>query len=355
MKNTSATFIATGDIIPGNRLLAALTSQNKALHLLFLAGFWICGFIAIVFYTGNPRGGDAQFWYFTVLHFLFFIYFGRYLCGKYLLTGKPIFFTLSFLLCWSIITIAHGTVFDLVYHIRYQGSRVLTMIAIAPVIFIGFCMGVFLKLLRHTLREQYATATQQKSELDLLLSQLSPHFLFNTLNNLYGLSLTKHERMPEMILKLSDLLRYSVYDAKQTFVPLTAELAYIDNYIELARTNIGSRLVLHTSIAPVTDTHIKIAPMLLIVFVENAFKHAVNTTAKNIYIDIRLSITNKRICFTVKNSFGEKEASMPGKNGGVGLANTLKRMELLYNNGYEYHTTITDGNYTATLTLNTPQ
>lgn len=355
MKNKHATLTATGDIVPGNWLLALLTTERKQLHLIFLVGFWIFGITAILFYTGDPRGGYAQFWYFNVCHFLFFIYLGRHLCGKYLLQGKPLLFALSFFLCWIIASITHGTVFDLVYHIRYQDSRVLTMVAIAPVILIGFCMGILLKLLHNTVRQQYAIATQRKSELDLLLSQLSPHFLFNTLNNLYGLSLKKHAQMPELILKLSDLLRYSVYDAKKIYVPLTTELAYIDNYIELAQTNIGNRLILHTDIAPVTDNSIRIAPMLLIVFVENAFKHSQNSSAENIYIDIRLSITNKRICFTVENSFEEKEPTIPSENGGVGLVNSIKRMDLLYGNDYEYHASIADGFYTVTLTLNIPQ
>jgi LytS/YehU family sensor histidine kinase len=111
-----------------------------------------------------------------------------------------------------------------------------------------------------------------------------------------------------LLLKLSELLRYSVYDAKELFVPLKSEIAYINNYIEFEKIRIGERLHLTTSIEIVLSDDIKIAPMLLIVFIENAFKHSKNTIDKDVYIDIALKTWHKTILFSVKNSHGNTEA-----------------------------------------------
>jgi LytS/YehU family sensor histidine kinase len=145
-----------------------------------------------------------------------------------------------------------------------------------PLVVLFLSLGVFLASSRETLRRQMKEAEiadkQNESELELLRSQISPHFLFNTLNNLYGLSITQHEKIPSLIVKLSDLLRYSVYNTKQSFVLLSDELSYIHNYIDLEKIRVGERLVLNMHIEEQTGD-IRIAPLLLIVFIENAFKH----------------------------------------------------------------------------------
>ena len=311
----------------------------------------ISGLLAISFYTGHINGKDTLFWILVLYQFIMCVYAGGRMCTKHLLRGQPLLFCMSFGLTVMILATAYGLTLHYAYGITFHESILLTIPAVTPCPVIGICLGKGLKLLRHTIRLQYAAATQRKSELDLLLSQLSPHFLFNTLNNLYGLSLTQSQRMPGLILKLSDLLRYSVYDAKQTFVPLKSELAYIDNYIELATTSIGDRLVLTTDIPVVNDPAVRIAPMLLIVFIENAFKHSQNSAAANIYINIRLEISNKRIHFTVSNSYDVKDTDTINECGGVGIENSIKRLQLLYDNAYEYRHEKINGFYTATLTL----
>ncbi len=205
-----------------------------------------------------------------------------------------------------------------------------------PLLLSGFGIGLVVKMIRvnsqQQLDEARTAAAQSKGELQLLQSQLSPHFLFNTLNNLYGLSITQHEKIPPLLLRLSDLLRYSVYEAGETYVPLKMEMEYISNYIEFEKIRMGNRLVLETDIAANISTEIKIAPMLLIVFVENAFKFAGNTSASNSFIDIRMAIENDVIVFKVVNSYSREKdhRKLPGKNSGMGLANVYKRLELLY-------------------------
>src|SRR6185312_12112420 len=115
-----------------------------------------------------------------------------------------------------------------------------------PLTLLAFSSGIIIKLLRisvrHQLTEAKAAASQSEDELRFLQNQLSPHFLFNTLNNMYGISLIQHEKIPGLLLKLSDLLRYSVYDAKELFVPLKNELAYIKDYIDFEKIRIGDKL-----------------------------------------------------------------------------------------------------------------
>ncbi|SKC09461.1 sensor histidine kinase [Dyadobacter psychrophilus] len=210
-----------------------------------------------------------------------------------------------------------------------------------PFLLSGLTLGMLIKLARsvtqNQLKEARAAAEHNKSELHLLQSQLSPHFLFNTLNNLYGLSLTQHERIPPLLLKLSDLLRYSVYEANEVFVPLKDELIYIHNYIEFEKIRIGDRLILTTNFEEITSPDLKIAPMLLIVFIENAFKHSKNTADEKIYISIELKTWENLILFSIKNSHDkrEKEISVVEKHSGFGLASVNKRLELLYPNEHE--------------------
>lgn len=217
--------------------------------------------------------------------------------------------------------------------------------------------GTLIKLVRiigaDKLKAAETLAAQSKSELHLLQSQLSPHFLFNTLNNLYGLSITQHERIPPLLLKLSDLLRYSVYEANALFVPLKDELVYIDNYIEFEKIRLGERLVLTTNLEQINDPNIKIAPMLLIVFIENAFKHSKNTADAHIYIHMELKIWQNLILFSIKNSHKKQkeEERIMDKNSGFGLASVNKRLELLYPNEHELTVENQDTDYHVVLRL----
>ncbi|WP_343668025.1 histidine kinase [Chitinophaga sp.] len=213
-------------------------------------------------------------------------------------------------------------------------------------------LGMLIKLFRTRifthLREAQILAANSQSELQNLQSQLSPHFLFNTLNNMYGLSITSPDKVPALLLQLSDLLRYSVYDAREMFVPLKEELRYINNYMEFEKIRIGERLHLNTVVEPFDDTADMIAPMLLIVFIENAFKHSKNTISDKIYIEIMIRRWSDSILFSVKNSRGEAPHE---RSGGLGLENVKKRLSLLYPNQYDLNIDDGDKYFTVQLQL----
>jgi len=231
-----------------------------------------------------------------------------------------------------------------------------------PFQILGILLGVLIKVVHGVTHNQLAAArieaAQHKSELGLLQSQMSPHFLFNTLNNLYGISITEHQKMPALLLKLSELLRYSVYDAAELYVPLRNEVGYLINYIEFERLRIGERLILETDMEDAGAQEVRIAPMLLIVFLENAFKHSRDTATAEIFVEVSLRTWGSWILFSVKNSYAERVTSEePGgqsllnRSGGVGLANVKKRLELLYPGEYELNTRKEKGFYTVELQL----
>lgn len=229
-------------------------------------------------------------------------------------------------------------------------------ITISGIVIIFFLFGTLLSLGRATIMRQITEGRiaqqQRESELQLLRSQLSPHFLFNVLNSLYGLSMTHDNKVPGLLLKLSDLLRYSIYDTQNEFVPLANELAYIDNYIELEKIRIGEKLSFVSNIQRENIEGIKIAPMLLIVFVENAFTHSKNSLLPTIQIETGLQLIADKLIFTVKNSYVDTTFEYSSNEvPGIGLAVTLKRLELLYPGKYSLEKTKENGFYQVKLQL----
>ena len=223
------------------------------------------------------------------------------------------------------------------------------------VLFVFF--GIAIALARHAVWMQVKEAKilqeQKESELRLLLSQLSPHFLFNTLNNIYGISLSQQQRVPKLLLKLSELLRYSVYETREEFIPLKNELLYLQNYIDFEKIQNGDRLVLKLAIEENPDDQVRIAPMLLIVFVENAFKYSKATRKRDMQVAISLQVQDDWISFSIKNSFEPGRTQQTGfaEPSGIGLHHTLKRLNLIYGRESFYNAYAENDNYNVELRL----
>lgn len=166
------------------------------------------------------------------------------------------------------------------------------------------------------------------SELKFLRSQINPHFLFNALNNIYALSIVKSEKTPDNILKLSDMLRYIIYDCNADRVPLEKELSYINNYIALQKLKDDKMVNIEVDFEKV-DTKSLIAPMIFIPFIENSFKHSNIEDTERGWIKIRLENTNSHLSFAISNSISESTYTKD-EVGGIGLENVKRRLELLY-------------------------
>ena len=168
---------------------------------------------------------------------------------------------------------------------------------------------------------------RQASELALLRSQVNPHFLFNTLNNIYSLVYKKSDKAPEAVMKLSSVMRYMFFDASADKVPLVKEIDYLKSFIELQKLRISHPDFVSLQIEGNPDGH-QIAPMLLISFVENAFKHSSKLHQPGIII--RLMANKEGIKFSVVNYLKKTKLTVSDTSGGIGLSNIRRRLQLTY-------------------------
>ncbi|TWI86637.1 sensor histidine kinase [Chitinophaga japonensis] len=173
-------------------------------------------------------------------------------------------------------------------------------------------------------------AAQLAMELKFLRSQISPHFLFNVLTNLVSLARKKSDLMEPSLIMLSDLMRYMLYDSEIRKVPLEKEVAYLKSYIALQKLRFGDETPIETLIEVAPDQEqLSIEPMLLIPFVENAFKHGIGWITDP-WISIRLVVAENRLTFTVKNKYTVNGSDSKDSSSGIGLANVGTRLKLLY-------------------------
>ncbi len=186
-----------------------------------------------------------------------------------------------------------------------------------------------------------------KTELLHLKSQVNPHFFFNMLNNLYGLVAKDQQKAQELILKLSDMMRYSIYDGQKETVLLSDEISYLQNYIAL------HKMRYHKTIEVVFNHEIKeedhkIMPLLFIILLENAFKHGVENLRENAYVYINLTSEKNKVHFDIENNF---DASLENEQQGIGLQNLKRRLELVYPKRHSLSFSKANAIYKAQLTI----
>ena len=207
----------------------------------------------------------------------------------------------------------------------------------APSIGVFFISWVYCKVaerIREERRQKEKQAEQLSTELKFLRSQVSPHFLFNVLTNLISLARKKSDQLEPALIMLSDLMRYMLYDTTGKKVPLDKENAYLNSYIALQKLRFGSDVEISNRVItdrPAVDYTIE--PMLLIPFVENAFKHGTGYT-RHPEINIQLTLHNDLLTFEVQNQFDNDPAASKDENSGIGLANVRSRLDLLYPGKY---------------------
>jgi sensor histidine kinase YesM len=168
------------------------------------------------------------------------------------------------------------------------------------------------------------------AELRALKAQLDPHFLLNSLNNLYSLALDKDRRTPEILLKLSESVRYMLYECSPRFVPLQREIDHIRNYVSLQQLRCGARAEIRLEVDGTIVDQQQIAPLLFLPIIENAFKHGLSGKRDNPFIRIRIQVEENGIHCRVANSRGTADTSLLKSPGGIGLKNLQKRLQLIY-------------------------
>jgi len=189
-----------------------------------------------------------------------------------------------------------------------------------------------------------------KTELSLLRSQASPHFMFNVLNNMVALARKKSDLLEPSLLKFSSLMRYMLYEADEEKVELDKETEYLQSYIDLQQQRFGKNLKLCVSLEAIDDNY-EIEPMLLIPFVENAFKHGTGII-EDAQINIRLKAEKNLLHFIVQNKYDPKSIELKDKTSGIGLANVKRRLNLLYGNKHNLLITQKDNWFNVSLQIN---
>jgi two-component system, LytTR family, sensor kinase len=285
-------------------------------------------------------------------HFLVprYLFNGRYLLFGYLVFASIVITIWINMLCIFFILwftaskqegIALPTVSDLI--LLVSGSYIVILFAT----FVHFIMETF------TRQQERDRIARQKAETDLKLQearlkilqgQLHPHFLFNMLNNLYGLWMEKSNETPEVILKLSSLLDYMLYECNHDKVPLQNEVDFIKNYIDLEVIRHDERLKLDMNFPEIIE-NIFIAPLMLFVLVENAFKHGAHRNSGVSQISLDLNVDSGKLSFVVQNNFAKSLSAISG----IGLQNLKERLNLLYAERHQLNLDSKDNVFTASL------
>lgn len=187
---------------------------------------------------------------------------------------------------------------------------------------------------------------RKKAELMHLMSQVNPHFFFNMLNNLYGLIKTDPPKAEVLVLKLSDIMRYGIYEAQNERVMLEKEVEYLSNYLELHRMRYHKHIDVNFRID--IQEGYRVMPLLFIILVENAFKHGVENLREKAFVHLLLTTANNEISFEIKNNFDD---SLPPEKPGIGLNNLKRRLQLAYENNHQLKLVQQNGEYLAQLKL----
>lgn len=228
----------------------------------------------------------------------------------------------------------------------YKSFSISVMFNIILVI-LGAVIKTYLAWTKNETDKKDIESQKRISELEVLKSQINPHFLFNSLNSIYSLTVKKADEAPEAVIMLSELMRYMLYQANDDFVFLEKEINYIENYVNLQKLRLIDKESISLSITG-NITNQKIPPLLLISFIENAFKYGIDPIKKSkvlITIDVN-DATFKFKCVNVKN-----RKQIDDKNSGIGLINTQERLKLLYPNKHELYISDKDNLYTVSLLL----
>ncbi|MFA8451838.1 MAG: sensor histidine kinase [Bacteroidales bacterium] len=220
-------------------------------------------------------------------------------------------------------------------------------IRIVFVILCGDLYQVFNNKKRAEQKAQKILLEKTENELHFLKNQMNPHFFFNTLNNIYGLAYKQDKRAPEVILMLSESMRYIIYETQSHYVPLSKEISFLKNYIELEQLRLINNKNVHFNL-DIPNSTLKIAPLILLPFIENCFKHSNIDENTEAHININIWLESDNLNFSCENTFTPKTQKKPG---GVGTANVKKRLNLIYKENYELENNIKNNTYFVFLKL----
>ena len=230
----------------------------------------------------------------------------------------------------------------------YRRAFVYQMASLAGTLILYLGPTVMLKLYREQKRQQDAEMLFNQMQLKALRSQLNPHFLFNTFNTLYGISLQFPERTSDLIMKMSQLLRYQIESDQRQYVTLEEEIEFVSSYIDLERERLGYRCDITFDYKTDNENGYKISPMLLINFIENAFKHGTGTIG-SCFVNLSVKVEDGLMDFRLENSIPEKKSNVVSTK--IGIKNTTERLNLLYHDRHDLSIEETGKTFVVSLKL----
>ncbi len=312
--------------------------------------------LVFVFYTikhHDHRVTESEIAYF--INYVTAAYVISYiLLPKFFYKKKFLRFSLYLIIVLSFVIYIEEGIIEKIYFPTTRGKHFQNVIYglgnCLPIITIitGFKFGWDAFLKQHEL--DTLKSEVHESELMYLKSQINPHFLFNNLNNLYAYALENSPKTPEIILELSSVLRYILYECKENYVPLTNEINHLNEFIKLSKLQLEERGEVLFS-ADVKSSSYMIAPLILPVFVENAFKHCTSSLSNNASINIDLNVLEDgKLDFICTNSYSE-QSNTQNLSKGIGLENVKRRLELLYPHNYQLNINTKNDNYEVILQL----
>ena len=307
--------------------------------------------------NSRPRPDSTHFFYQYLVNCFSWIclfYVNSYiLIPKLIYKKKYLEYTLSLIPVFIVLFLLNWLSFKLLLpqHTFRIGGFV--FFYIFPCLFILTCSMTYIMFrdrLRSERRAKEKETENLKTELAFLRSQVSPHFMFNVLNNMVSLARKKSEQLEPSLIKLSSLLRYMLYETDEEKVLLEREVDYLQSYIDLQKQRFGSKVKVNLCIEEFDKSYF-IEPMLLIPFVENAFKHGTGLLP-NAEINIELKAKNSILQFMVGNYYDSSTQEIKDKTSGIGLQNVRRRLNLLYGNEHTLLITNKENRFSVSLQLN---
>ena len=315
-------------------------------EVFYHTAFWIIHVIFRLYLRGYFQSFHSETLFeefFTLPVRMFGTYFTIFLLKKYLFNKEYLrFFLLVPLSMFIILFIRRLVGYYLIEPILYPDlvqadlDNLYSIIKYTVYVYPVISMAVLITILRKWFSDQAIRRKLERenltAQLQLLKRQLQPHFLFNTLNNIYSMAVDKSERTPESILKLSDLLDYMLYKTNSPVVSLDDEIKHLKDYIELEKLRYGNRLEVNFKVSGNTK-NVLIAPLLFLPLLENCFKHGASKIIDNSWVSVDFQVDGKVLTCKFENSKESGEAKNYSE--GIGLKNVNERLRLLYNNHYE--------------------
>lgn len=334
--------------------ITSIQQQTKTGHALLKTGrhllFWLVSYLFFVLFFGRANRDYQITITFTAILFPVAIatsyLINYYLIPQFLFKARYVRFALFML--YTLITTTWLEILTSVFVFAFVSDLKLYRLDPSTFDVVFLWVGLYFVILAFIAMEQLIRAFDmnrevsrlasqkletelklRESELRVLRSQIHPHFLFNTLNNLYGLTLEKSDLAPELVLKLADLMDYMLYKCNKPLVELADEIQHLHNYIEIEQLRYGDRLDVQFHLSGSAEKH-QVAPMLLLAFFENAFKHGVSKSIQNPFVQIRLTIAEDSLNLHIANSCNTSNKKQEDYTHGIGLKNVQRRLDLLY-------------------------